>query len=269
MTMDDASVLVERLGAIALVTLNRPARRNGVTTEMCERLYQVLHALSSEDARVLILRGEGDDFSVGADLGAVRETAARETTAPETASPETASPETTAFPSFAQISHVYHAATLLHTMPQVTIAAIDGGCAGASMGWAAACDFRFASDRARFSTAFLNVGVSGDMGLAWCLPRLLGAARARELLLFPEKITAAQALQFGFVTRLFGAQALHGAVLSLAEQLAARNPIALRMMKANLLSAEQLGLREYIEIESARHLHGMASSFFGDEQPGG
>lgn len=137
------------------------------------------------------------------------------------------------------------------------------------MGWAAACDFRFASDRARFSTAFLKVGVSGDMGLAWCLLRLLGAARARELLLFPEKITAVQALDLGLVTRLFGAEALHASVLALAEELAARNPIALRMMKANLVSAEQLGLREYIEIESARHLHGMASSFFGNEPPGG
>jgi 2-(1,2-epoxy-1,2-dihydrophenyl)acetyl-CoA isomerase len=259
MTIDVAPVLVERRGAIALVTLNRPGRRNGVTTEMCERLYQALRALASEDARVVVLRGAGDDFSVGADVGAPRETTARETTPAET----------NTFPGFAQISHIYHAATLLHTMPQVTIAAIDGGCAGASMGWAAACDLRLASDRARFSTAFLKVGVSGDMGLGWSLLRLLGAARARELLFFPEKITAAQALDLGLVTRLFGAEALHGSVLALAEELAARNPIALRMMKANLVSAEQLGLREYIEIESARHLHGMASSFFGDEQPGG
>ena len=59
-------------------------------------------------------------------------------------------------------------------MPQVTIAAIDGGCAGAALGWACACDFRFASERAKFATAFLKVGVSGDMGLVWSLLRLVG-----------------------------------------------------------------------------------------------
>jgi len=243
MTASAPSVLVERRDAIAVVTLHRPGRRNGVTTHMCEQLYDVLRALAAEDARVVVLRGAGDDFSVGADLDGKH--------------------EATSIPTFAQICHVYHASTLLHTMPQVTIAAIDGGCAGASMGWASACDFRFASERARFSTAFLKLGVSGDMGLAWSLMRIVGGAKARELLLFPEKITAAQALEFGLVTRLFTADTLHGAVLALAEQLAGRNPKALRMMKANLVSAEVMGFRDYVEIESARHLHGMASSVFG------
>jgi len=242
MAANAPSVLVERRDAIAVVTLNRPGRRNGVTTQMCEQLYDVLHTLAAEDARVVVLRGAGDDFSVGADLGASREAMAA--------------------PDLTQMSHIYHASTMLHTMPQVTIAAIDGGCAGASMGWASACDLRFASDRARFSTAFLKVGVSGDMGLAWSLVRLIGAAKARELLFFSEKITATQALKLGLVTRLFTAEALHAAVLTLAEQLAGRNPIALQMMKANLVSAELLGFHDYVEIESARHLQCMASSVF-------
>ena len=131
------------------------------------------------------------------------------------------------------------------------------------MGWACACDLRFASEQARFSTAFLKVGVPGDMGLAWSLARVVGGARARELLLFPEKITAQQALQFGLVTRLFAADVLHASSLALAQELAARNPFALRMMKANLVSAETLQMSDYIEIESARHLHAMAGSSFG------
>jgi 2-(1,2-epoxy-1,2-dihydrophenyl)acetyl-CoA isomerase len=144
-------------------------------------------------------------------------------------------------------------------MPQVTIAAIDGGCAGAAMGWACACDFRFASDRAKFATGFLKVGVSGDMGLVWSLVRLVGAGRARELLLFPEKLTAQDALDFGIVTRLFPADTLHDEVLELADELTAYHPFALRMIKANLLSAERLDFDEYIEVESARHLHTAAS----------
>jgi 2-(1,2-epoxy-1,2-dihydrophenyl)acetyl-CoA isomerase len=238
MTVSEPSVTVERRGAVSIVTLSRPGRRNGVTIEMCEELHGALRPLADSDARVVVLRGAGDDFSVGADL-----------TGGESSGP----------PTLEQLGPVYHASTLLHTMPQVTIAAIDGGCAGAAMGWACACDFRFASERARFATGFLKVGVSGDMGLVWSLERLVGAARARELLFFPEKLTAPDALAMGLVTRLFPADTLHGDVLALADELAAHHPFPLRMMKANILSAERMDLEEYIEVESARHLHVSAS----------
>jgi 2-(1,2-epoxy-1,2-dihydrophenyl)acetyl-CoA isomerase len=241
----ETPVLVERHGAIAVVTLNRPGRRNGVTIQMCEQLFEKLRELASESASVIVLKGAGADFSVGADLGGLR--------------------EGTGFPTLAQLGPVYHATSLLHTMPQVTIAAIDGGCAGAALGWACACDFRFASDRAKFSTAFLKLGISGDMGLAWSLSRIVGGARARELLFFPDKIDAQQALAFGLVTRLFGHESLHEKVMALANELAGRSPFALRMMKANFISAEMLNIQEFIEIESARHMHAMTSSVFAAE----
>lgn len=228
-------VLLERRDAIAVVTLNRPERRNGVTVEMCFALYDVVREVAASDARVLVLRGAGNDFCVGADIGGQATSSTP--------------------PTLEDLGLIHHASTLLHTMPQVTIAAIDGGCAGAGMGWAAACDFRFASEEARFNTAFLNVGVPGDMGLAWSLDRILGGARARELLFFPEKVTGAQALEIGLVTRLFPREALHDEVLALARQLAAREPFALRMMKANMISAEGVGLSEFIDIETARQLH--------------
>jgi 2-(1,2-epoxy-1,2-dihydrophenyl)acetyl-CoA isomerase len=232
--VSEACVLSERRGDVLIVTLNRPARRNGITAEMCQRLYEILLPIPSSDARVVVLRGAGDDFSVGADL---------------------TGGESTGTPSFEELGPSYHSSTLLHAMPQITIAAIDGGCAGAALGWACACDFRFASDRAKFATAFLKVGVSGDMGLTWSLPKLVGAARARELLFFPEKIDASEALELGLITRLFAPDALHDEVLARAETLASHHPFPLRMMKANLLSAERMDLGEYIEVESARHLH--------------
>lgn len=247
MSRSEVEVLVERRGAIAVVTLNRPDRRNGVTVAMCEQLFESLRALAAEDAGVIVLRGAGSDFSVGADLGGAR--------------------DAQGFPTLEQLGPLYHAATLLHTMPQVTIAAIDGGCAGAALGWACACDFRFASDRARFSTAFLKLGISGDMGLAWSLSRIVGGARARELLFYPEKITAEQALEFGLVTRLFAAKVLQDSVMALAEELAGRNPFALRMMKANFVSADSPDFQAFVEIESARHLHAMTSSVFARVSP--
>ena len=232
--MSETPVRVERDGGIATVTLSRPGRRNGVTVQMCADLHVAVCELSTSDACVVILCGAGEDFSVGADLGG----------APDVPRP-----------GYAELAEVYHASTILHTMPQVTVAAIDGGCAGAAMGWAAACDFRFSTPEARFNTAFLNIGLSGDMGLPWTLSRILGGAQARELLLAPEKLTGEDALRLGLVTRLYSRAEIHAETRAFAQRLAGFDPVALRTMKANLLSAERADFHEYIELESARHVH--------------
>jgi 2-(1,2-epoxy-1,2-dihydrophenyl)acetyl-CoA isomerase len=231
-----ADVLTERRDALAIVTLNRPERRNGVTLGLCVGLYDALQEIAASDARVVVLRGAGNDFCVGADIGG---------------SGGADAPRPSGFDDQAPI---YHASLLLHTMPQVTIAAIDGGCAGAGMGWAAACDLRFASEEARLSTAFLAVAASGDMGLCWSLTRIVGGAKARDLLFFPQKLTGAEALAMGFVSRVFPRASLHSEVEALAQQLCERDGLALGMMKANALSAEALPMADYIAIETARHL---------------
>ncbi|HEX8057982.1 MAG TPA: enoyl-CoA hydratase/isomerase family protein [Novosphingobium sp.] len=234
--MSEDIVLTERRDAVTVITLNRPERRNGITVELCHELYRVVQEVAASDARVVVLRGAGNDFCVGADIGGGEG---------GRSSPVTAE----------QLGRVHHAATVLHTMPQVTIAAIDGGCAGAGLGWATACDFRFATPEARFNTAFLSVGVSSDMGPPWFLGRIIGGARARELLFFPAKLTGEEALKIDLVTRLFPRETLHEEVLALAEDLARREPFALRMMKANVLSAEELAIGDFIDVETARQLH--------------
>ncbi len=232
-----AAVLIERKDALAIITLNRPERRNGVTLGLCLGLYNALIEIAASEARVVILRGAGNDFCVGADMAGAGDE------------------EAVARPSgFDDQGPIYEASLLLHTMPQVTIAAIDGGCAGAGMGWAAACDFRWGTPEARFSTAFLNVAASGDMGLIWSLNRILGGARAREMLFFPGKLTGEDALALGFVTRLYPRESLHEEAEKLAQQLCDRDALALRLMKANAVSAETLPLADYIAIETARHL---------------
>jgi 2-(1,2-epoxy-1,2-dihydrophenyl)acetyl-CoA isomerase len=245
MSASEPSVTFERRDALAVITLNRPERRNGLTLEMCGAVYEAACSVAASDARVTILRGAGQDFCVGADIGGGGAAGAEP-------------------PGLEELGSIHHAASVLHAMPQVTIAAIDGGCAGAGMGYAAACDFRFATPQARFSTAFLNVGVSGDMGLAWSLTRILGGAIARELLFFPEKLDGAKALELGLVTRLFERESLHGEVEALALELCEREPLALRMMKANCLSAEQLDMREFVDVETARHLHCTNRSDMGE-----
>jgi 2-(1,2-epoxy-1,2-dihydrophenyl)acetyl-CoA isomerase len=228
-------VLLTFDGPIAQISFNRPARRNALSPDLLTLLRDHLTRVAASDARVLILRGEGQDFCVGADMYD---------------QPDQEIPF-----HHDELMSFYHTGTMLHEMSAVTIAAIDGGCAGPGMAWAAACDFRFASLRAVFNTAFLAVGVAGEMGLAWTLSRILGSGRARELLFFPEKMNATKAEQIGFVTRTFDtSESLYAGALEAARQLAARDPLSLKVAKANILAAENLTLRDFVEVEGGRHI---------------
>lgn len=237
MTIQDNSndVLLTYDGPIAQISFNRPTRRNALSANLLTSLRDHLAEVAASAARVLILRGEGQDFCVGADMH-------------DQADPEIPFQHD-------ELMSFYRTGTMLHEMPAVTIAAIDGGCAGPGMAWAAACDFRFATLRAVFNTAFLAVGVAGEMGLAWTLSRIVGNGRARELLLFPEKMSATKAEQIGFVTRTFdNGESLYAGAMDAARQLAERDPFSLKIAKANILAAENLTLREFIEVESGRHI---------------
>src|SRR5690606_29220102 len=130
----------------------------------------------------------------------------------------------------------------------------NGACAGAGLAWAAACDLRFAASDARFSTAFLNVGLPGELGAPWTLSRALGGARARDLCFLPTKFDATEALRTGFVSRLFPSATFHEDVAAVTAELGAHDVDVLRTMKQNFLDAEQLPLERYIEIEARRQL---------------
>jgi 2-(1,2-epoxy-1,2-dihydrophenyl)acetyl-CoA isomerase len=228
------TVVYEKTGPIATLTLNRPERMNGMTNRMVIEARDVLAAAAEDrEVRVLVLTGAGRAFSPGADLQIV-------------ASEEGRPGDLTA--------DDFRAAVLLHDMPAVTIAAINGACAGAALGWACACDLRFAAASARFNTAFLDVGVAGDMGGPWTLTRIVGPARARELLFFPDKFGAEEALRIGLVSRVFPDERLRAEVQAIVERLAGAAPIALRTLKANFVDAERMDFKGYVSLESERHL---------------
>ncbi len=238
MTDTYETLLVDRQGAVATVSLNRPDKRNSIGGPMMVELYAALGAIAADpQVRVLVLRGRGADFCPGADVkhygGAGASAAAR--------------------PAWSGVRE-FNVAVLLHEMPAVTIAAISGACAGAGFGWACACDLRIASATARFNSAFLDVGVGGDMGGPWTLPRILGAARARELYFLPGKFDAAEALRIGLVSRVAPAEAFEGEILALTARLAAAAPLALATMKSNFLAAEKMGFADYIGLESEKHM---------------
>ena len=222
---------------IGTLTLNRPDRLNGMTNRMLVETHDCLqHIAERDDVRVVVLTGAGRGFCPGADL---KGRVAGETDVQAEA-------------------HHFNVPVLLHSMPQVTVAAINGACAGAGFGWALACDLRFAAESATFSSAFLKVAVAGDMGGPWTLSRLIGAAKARELYFLPEKFFAEDARSMGLVSGVFETAVFRQEIAAIAQRLASASPGALKAMKQNFLDAEALNFPDYIAAETRRHKKIMA-----------
>ena len=227
------TIIYEKSGPVARLTMNRPERLNGMTNRMLIETRKALEAASEDrELRILVLTGAGKGFCPGADIGQVASAA----------------------PDDPLTVDDFRVPILLHDMPAVTIAAVNGACAGAGLGWALACDFRFASESARFNVAFLDVGVAGDMGGAWSLARIVGPARARELYFLPGKFDAAEALKIGIVTRVFPDDRFRDEVETIVKRLADSAPIALRTLKANFVDSERMDFAGYVALESERHI---------------
>ncbi|MBI2764656.1 MAG: enoyl-CoA hydratase/isomerase family protein [Chloroflexi bacterium] len=232
MRTDFETVTFALADGIGRLTLNRPERLNGITNQMMRDLYEILAELASmPEARVVVLTGAGKGFCPGADLGHYSSGEAEKPLSPE---------------------H-FQLTAMLHELPQVTVAAINGACAGAGLGWAAACDLRYAARSANFNSAFLGVGISGDMAGPWLLPRIIGAARAREVFLLHGKFGADEAERIGFVSKVFDDAVFRDEVDVIAGRLAASAPLAIRAMKQNFIAGENMSLREYIRVETERH----------------
>lgn len=231
-------IRLEVTGAIATVSIDRPAARNSLTRQTGLELYHAIRSVAdNREIRVCVLRGNGRDFCCGADLKA----------------PE---PEAGANPP---AFDTYQVTVLLREMPAVSIAAIRGGCAGAGFGWACACDLRVGDGTVVMNTAFLDVGVAGDMGVPWTLPRIVGSGRARDLSLFPRKVPADEALAIGLLNRLWPQERFEDELAALLARLARFAPQALTLLKANYIEAERLDLRSFISIEAERHVRLLGS----------
>ena len=139
-------------------------------------------------------------------------------------------------------------------MPKVTVAAVNGPCAGAGLSWACACDLRIAAESAVFRTAFLSAGLTGDFGGTWSLTRLVGAGRARHLFFLNEKLGAASAAAMGLVGEVVADGALMDRVADIAAGLAQAPPHVIAGIKQNLNDAEELGLHAMLNTEADRQV---------------
>jgi 2-(1,2-epoxy-1,2-dihydrophenyl)acetyl-CoA isomerase len=145
-----------------------------------------------------------------------------------------------------------HARTtlLLHRMPKPTIALVNGTAAGAGLTLALACDLRVMAASAVLRTAYARIGLSGDLGISYFLDRLVGPARAAELLMLNEKIDAATADRLGLVNRVLASDQFDADALALARALAEGPSVALRYMKQNLAAAQSGGFEQVVEREA-------------------
>jgi 2-(1,2-epoxy-1,2-dihydrophenyl)acetyl-CoA isomerase len=238
------TVRFEVPGPVATITLNRPDRLNAMTEELIGGVLDCLEQASADDAiRVVVLTGAGRGFCAGGDLGAMGEFA--EPRAPGA--------------SVAQLRRLHRTSELLHEMPKVTIAAVNGPCAGAGLSWACACDLRIAAESAVFRTAFLSAGLTGDFGGTWSLTRLVGAGRARDLFFRNEKLNAAAAAAMGLVGEVVPDGALMGRVADIASGLAQAPPSVVAGIKQNLNDAQELNLHALLNAEAGRQVRAALS----------
>jgi 2-(1,2-epoxy-1,2-dihydrophenyl)acetyl-CoA isomerase len=233
-------LLQQRDGALAVLALNRPERRNALNQALTDALLRALTELSTDTTvGAVLLRGEGPAFCVGGDVKAM------------------AAGDAQARPVEVRVRELrarMEAARLLHQMPQATVAAIRGAVAGAGLSLALACDFRVVARSAKITTAFAKVGLSGDFGGSWFLTQLVGTARARDLYLRPRVLGADEALAIGLVTEVVDDDALEDRARTFAAELAAGPRVALGYMKRNLNHAMTAPLESALDLEALHHI---------------
>ena len=241
-------LLIEREGAIAKLIMNRPQARNAMTGEMLGALHSAAVELAADpEVRCVVLTGAGNAFCAGGDVkGQAKSAKAR-------ASGATFSVEQRVH----GLRSGMETSRLLHEMPKPTLAIIPGAAAGAGLSLALACDLRIAADNAKITTAFARIGASGDYGGSYFLPRLVGAAKARELYFTSEIITGSAAAEIGMVNYAYPADALAAEGRQLAVQLASMPTVALGYMKKNLNASDEASLSQVFDLEAEHMVHSM------------
>jgi enoyl-CoA hydratase/carnithine racemase len=256
-------ILYSVADGVATITLNRPDKLNAWRAEMDRDVRLAMRAACDDPAvRIIILTGAGKGFCAGADMGAlqtIQSAAAAGADRPrgsQTAS--TAEPwDPGARVDFQKQYSWFPAA------PKPIIAAINGACAGLGLVLSLYADIRFASDSAKFTTAFSKRGLVAEHGVSWLLPRLIGFAHAADLLYSSRVISAQDAHAIGLVSRVFHPTTFLEEATAYARMLASEvSPRSLREMKRELWNAQLQPLGEAIEAANADMPASFASEDF-------
>jgi enoyl-CoA hydratase/carnithine racemase len=216
-----STITVETQGAIDVLTLDRPAQLNAVCPEMISELTEYFSELHDRPAtRVVILRGNGREFSAGAELGS-----------DAFAAPGRGRPQR----QLKMQQNYSGVIRLMRSCPQPIIGLVQGAACGAGFSFVLACDVRFAAPDARMNAAYIRVGVGGcDMGSGYLLPRLVGLSVASELLLSGRFLKAERAKAVGLVSDIVPADDLFTRGMEFASEMLRTSPMGLRMTKQAL-----------------------------------
>jgi enoyl-CoA hydratase/carnithine racemase len=201
---------------VVLVTLNRPDRLNAITFEMFDEMHTLCDSLIGDrEARVVIITGSGRGFCSGLDLDEALTL-----------------PAMTPHEMMLGQQRWSGAFQKFHEVPQPVIAAVNGPATGGGLGLALAADIRLASPEAIFNAAFVRIGLtSGDVGVSWSLPRVVGLGHAAEIMLTGRFLDAEEAARIGLVNRVVPAAQLLDAAFEVADQIAGNTPFGVTMTK--------------------------------------
>lgn len=245
--MTDPMILSERRGDVLVLTLNRPDRLNAAPPAMFVDLRAALASLGG--ARAVLIQGAGRAFCSGADVGG----GALGMDDPGNA-------------TFAALTEGYNPTiAAVADLGVPVVSAVRGAAAGIGCSLALAADFCVASETGYFLQAFVNIGLVPDGGASWMLPRLIGRARASEMMLLGERVPAATALDWGMIHKVVADDALDATAFALAERLAAGPTVALGLMRRQIRHAFEVDYETAMlrEAENQRTARGTADSMEG------
>ncbi len=255
-------------GNVATITLNRPQRLNAAPPQMFAEIHQVLGLLPGLGARALLMTGEGRAFCSGADLQAHADANASAggdvitsaSTSVAAAAAKAAQTPTRGERSYKALTETYGPTMLaLSKLSIPVVTAVNGAAAGIGCSLALAGDFTLAGKSAYFLQAFVNIGLVPDGGSSWMLARLVGKARATEMMLLGERISAEKAEQWGLIYRAVEDADLQAHALALAQRLANGPTVALGLMRQGLAGALEQSYADALHTE-AKHQSMAANS---------
>ena len=232
-----------RPGVVQL-TLSRPDKLNALTADLVAELHDQLRALAADTAcRAVVLTGAGRGFCAGLDLGGFGVVAGTEQAGPVQR-------------SWAVQRTIAALVQEIRRLPQPVVAAVNGPAAGGGLALVCASDIRIAATTAVFATSFIRIGVTGcDIGTSWLLPRLVGAARAHELMLTSRRFDAAEALRIGLITDAVAPEELDAKVDATLDALLEAPPMSLSLTKQGMwLALEIPSFDAMIEMENRQQI---------------
>ena len=228
------TVLFEKSGGVADVALNRPNKLNAFDATMHEELYAALDEAANDDGvRCVVLRGEGRGFSAGADLAGIRE-------------------GSDGAPDLGEYLRNTYGRLIrrMASMEKPLVASLHGPVYGAGVGLSLACDLRVAAHSAKFSVAFIKIGLMPDAGVSFFLPRVVGLGRALEMSLLGDPVEADEALSIGLVNRVVPDERLPEETAALAARLAAMPTAAIGRTKRAFYASFEEDLATVLEREA-------------------